>query len=231
MYKCRNKDYCKIQILSEFYVKALQTDWNALKIVKYFVKSPPSTFMRCLQLIYMFKILIEHRAWMLKSLGTLQTRSLPLHYRGDQLLGADWWGREGRSSRALKKRSRSLKPGADPWRREAGSQLSRWRHRLLFAEQTSGLAMRKPKIQHILPLLLWVSPFFPVIFPTHNSTTRPLTLSNNSSFFGWVLFLWFLAIMLWMLRLNRLHCRTMEIVTEVKSIHLMASWLDLLSRY
>ena len=90
-------------------MKALQTDWNALKIVKYFVKSPPSTFMRCLQLIYMFELLIEHRAWMLKSLGTLQTRSLPLHYRGDQLLGADWWGRKGRSSRSLKKRSRSLK--------------------------------------------------------------------------------------------------------------------------
>ena len=57
----------------------------------------------------MFELLIEHRAWMLKSLGTLQTRSLPLHYRGDQLLGADLWGRKGRSSRSLKKRSRSLK--------------------------------------------------------------------------------------------------------------------------
>ena len=171
--------------MSEFYVKALQTDWNALKIVKYFVKSPPSTFMRCLQLIYMFELFIEHRAWMLKSLGTLQTRSLPLHYRGDQLLGAVWWGREGRSSRALKKRSRSLttrswslKPGADLWRREAGSQLSRWRHRLLFGEKPRGLRCGNPKY----------------------STFSP-------SFFGWALFfLWFSPLII--LHPNRLNCRT-----------------------
>ena len=126
----------------------------------------------------MFELLIEHRAWMLKSLGPLQTRSLPLHYRGDQLLGADWWGRKGRSSRSLKKRSRSLKTRSRSLKKTS-------RKPIVKNDATISSLLNK------LPGLRCGNPKY--------STFSP-------SFFGWALFLWFSPLII--LQPNRLHCRT-----------------------
>ena len=126
----------------------------------------------------MFELLIEHRAWMLKSLGPLQTRSLPLHYRGDQLLGADWWGRKGRSSRSLKKRSRSLKTRSRSLKKKS-------RKPIVKNDATVSSLLNK------LPGLRCGNPKYSTFFP---------------SFFGWALFLWFSPLII--LKPNRLHCRT-----------------------